>query len=325
MADISVSEAAKLLESAKSILVVSHKNPDEDTIGCALAIKEAYRDKEVVTVCDGELNRRTVSVFGERDFSVKNAEGKDFSLVIFVDTSTLALAGAPGETFKGKIDLKIDHHPAVEDYAANSLVDPSASACGEIIYEIIKEAGRLNKEAAYCIFAAMSSDNGCFRYSSTSAKSHRIAADLMDIGIDAWKINHLLFENISLKEVYAKRMAYGNIKFFLDGKFAFLLFTNEMKSRYSLKDSDLSDISGIPRDIEGVELSAVVKQKDDTPGEYRVSMRSGKKISSSEVCSLFGGGGHYSAAGANVKADSPEEAEKKILDAILGYLGDKNV
>ena len=148
MAEISVKETAEMLEKANKILVVSHERPDEDTLGCAFALKEAYKDKTVVTICEDKLVQCR-----ERFCYLP------------------ALSGKAGEPLKGKVNLRIDHHPSEDEYSEYTLLDTSASACGEIIFEVLKEAGRLTKEAAYCIYAAISSDSGCFRYSSTTSKN----------------------------------------------------------------------------------------------------------------------------------------------------------
>ena len=324
MADISIKEIGELIESKNDILIVCHARPDEDTIGSALGLKETFREKNIKIVCDDILTSRNKRVYNlaDNDLSVENIKDFDYKFVIFVDTANIELAGEFGKSLEGKIDLKIDHHPDGLPYAEYNHIDGSRAACGELIFEIAKETGRLNAKVGYYCYAAISSDSGGFKYSSVSPQTHRIAAELLSIGVNGYYINHLLFECISKREIVATSVCYQALRYFNNDRIGVIVFTNKMKEENCLTDDDLGAIASIPRRIEGISLSIVVKQKTDEENVFKISMRSGPEVSAAYLCSLFGGGGHACASGAIVNAKDENEAVIKILGTVLAHFSE---
>lgn len=322
MNNITLKEAADMLLSHENILVLAHANPDGDTLGSAFAIKYALPLKNIEVVCDDKLPDRLRFICGGAEsLRPENLpDGFMPDLVISVDTASLALAGAFGLSLAGKIDIKFDHHPMSEEFALYNYIESGTASCGEIVADLTGHFGAFKKSAAEALYAAISSDTGCFKYRNVTSDTHRKAAALLDAGIDHSEINKRLFENKTLKEMTAVGVTLESLKFYRGNSVASVCFTNEMKSKYDLDDEDIGDIGSVPRQITGVELGVVIKQKSNNPREFKISMRSGPSVAANELCAMFGGGGHLRAAGGLIEADSGVEAEQMVMERVLAAL-----
>ena len=318
MNNITLKAAADMLLYNNNILILTHIGPDGDTLGSAFAIKYMLPQKNVVIICDDKLPER-LSFIGEGVLALCPDEFKP-ELVVSVDTASLDLTGEYGQNFAGKIDLKFDHHPMSEEFARYNYIDESAAACGEIIADLIVHLGVLDNLTAGALYAAISSDTGCFQYSNVTAETHRKTAVILEAGIDHVDINQRLFKNKTPGEMTALRVTLESLKFYLNGSVVSICFTNEMKSKHGLNDEDIGDISSIPREIAGVELGVVLKQRQDKEREFKISMRSGAGIEANRLCAIFGGGGHIRAAGGVIEADSGEDAERIVMERVLSVL-----
>ena len=170
-----------------------------------------------------------------------------------------------------------------------------------------------------CIYAAICSDTGCFRYANATPRTFRCASELIASGVEQVKINRLLFESKSHKQVKAEGEAARRLNLHLGGRVASVTFPYSSKYSMSLKDEHLETIIDIPRSVAGVEVAFAVRQPEDSP-HFRVSMRSNSDFDVSEISAQFGGGGHKKAAGCSVDAANGREAEEIVLDAILKKL-----
>ena len=312
MTDKMLAEIAKSIDTYTEMALICHSRPDGDTIGSAFALKYAYPEKDIRIICEDEIPQRLSFIC---DGSKTDIPKKDYSVIVSIDCAATSLMGASVESkYKDRIDIKLDHHTTRENFAAVNYANEKASATGEIIYEILKENNRLNKKSAEAIYAAIASDCGCFRYANTTRKTHLIAADLFEIGIDFKSINSLLFESKAQSEITAQKIAFNSLEYYYDGRLAFVSYTNKEKSENNLTDDDLGAISSLIREIKGVELGVVIKECDGEDGVYKLSARSGETVSCCEVCGLFGGGGHIRASGATVKGKSIAEIKKEIID-----------
>lgn len=181
--NVTPAEATGMLTSARRILILTHEHPDGDTLGCALALRAAFaeggREAEIYC-CDpvGE-NLRFLCGGAER---LEPPEGYEPDLICAVDTASPGMLGTAQDAYLGRVKLRIDHHGAGEDFAEYNYTEPDAAACGEIVFDMLKSAGRLNARAAGALYAAVASDTGCFKFRNTTARTHRIAAELIEAG-----------------------------------------------------------------------------------------------------------------------------------------------
>lgn len=312
--NITLEEAAKLLTDSENLLVLTHEHPDGDTIGCAFALKHALsldgRRRVEVACCD-RVRSTLVFITGTEKLSVP--QGFEPDTVCAVDVASSAMLGGMYDRFKNRIKLKIDHHRTSEAYAEYNFVDDKAAACGEIIYKMLAGCGMLNAAACDALYAAVASDTGGFKYGNTTADSLRVAAELIERGADHRRLNHLLFEQRTPGEIAALKLALDGMRRCADGQIAVIGFTNAMKDEYRFDDDDVAPLHSLPREIIGVKLGISVRQTEDDPDLYKVSLRSSGDPDCSAVCAVFGGGGHKGAAGCKIRARSLTEAEEIII------------
>jgi phosphoesterase RecJ-like protein len=300
----------ELINEHDEFLVLSHEHPDGDTLGCAFALCEILRlmGKKRAFRCADEVMS---------DFSYMTetfvADECEKPFVVAVDVADDRLLGSLYEEFSGKIDLCIDHHMSNTLYAKNCYIEDRAAAC-EIIYELAKEMGiETNQYFRNCIYTGIATDTGCFRYQNTSALTFRIAADLMESGIKSNMINKLMFETKSKSFLELEMLARETLEYHFDGKCAIITINQEMYDKSGADEHQCYPITALPRQIEGVLVGAVLKQKVD--GSFGISVRTDEGIDASEICARLGGGGHKGAAGCH-PACSYEEAKKLLLDSV---------
>ena len=216
--------------------------------------------------------------------------------------------------FNGNVDFCIDHHPSNTHYAPHSLVAPSKASCGEIILQLIKALnGDISAEEANLLYVAVSTDCGCFVYSNTKADTFRAAAELLDCGADNGKLNIKLFRKISHARMKIEGMIYSGMEFYREGKISLATITQKMLRDAGASEEDLDDISGLAGKAEGAVLSITVREQPN--GESRISLRSSPEVDCSEICAVFGGGGHAMAAGCTIQSP-PDKAKRMLLDVI---------
>ncbi len=318
MEHLTEAQVAQRLQTAQKLLFLTHQNPDGDTLGSAYGLAHALPDKQI-TIVNGDKVPQNISFLCDDALPLSTYEeisGKDFDLTVSIDVADTKLLGDAFAQSGLSIDLKIDHHGMGKDFAPWALVDPTAAACGEIIYRIVCALGKMNRKVADCLYAAISSDTGGFRYENTTAQTHRIAADLIEAGCDHSGIDHQLYESNTHKELAAMRFCWENLEFYQDGKIAVLTMTNAQKAQLGLEDPDLGILNSLPRTVAGVELSIVLKQSTKHPENYRASLRAGDAFRANEICAKFGGGGHLRAAGATIPAQSAQIAKELLLQAV---------
>jgi len=321
--NITLRDAAAMLAEKDNILILCHIRPDGDTLGSGYGLKyalEALGKKAKVLCGDGIPSRLTF--IGEAE---QLEEGEDFEFVCAVDAAETHMLGVYGEKYADRIDLKIDHHPTGALYAKANHIDGTASATGELIYRITEYLEEitgqkcLTPKGASALYAAVTSDTGCFRYSNTTSDTMRIAGALIDGGADNFGVCFKLFSLKSRSELNAQKCMLDRIEFHQDGRLATALFTNSDKESYGVTDEDFGGLVSDMREIEGVELAITIRQDSKEPSKFKVSMRSSENVNSSDLCAIFGGGGHARAAGCSVSASSPEDAERIILKGVIPY------
>lgn len=320
---LSAADAAKIITENGNILILFHVHPDADAVGSAFALR-AFVERNggrAWCVCADELPERYRFISDSVQESVLHeAIPEDFKpdAIISVDTASPSQLGALYEIYKDKIDLMIDHHGKGTVYADN-FVQPHAAACGEVLMDIMKAATDVGAvipfESQRLIYAAISSDTGCFRYSNVTPHTHRLAAELLSCGVDGADINHRLFGIKTLKQMQVEHAGFERMNLHLSGRVAIITFPYDLKNQYGADDEALETLIDVARCVKGVEIAAVIKQP--TPeNRFRVSMRSSCDFDVSEICSLYGGGGHVRAAGCTIVADSILSAEMTVVLAV---------
>ena len=312
---ITLVSVAQILKEKDNIEILTHRYPDGDTLGSAyglcLMLQSMGKNARVLTS----------GVPAKKYEFLKNGvkeQAFEREFVVSVDVGAPSLLGDNQQEYEEIIDLCIDHHRLNSLNAKEKYVDAeSASAC-EIIYELSKELSvKLTKEMANCIYTGVSTDTGCFRYSNTTPKTLRIAAELMEITPDCHKINTVMFEVKSKEKLMLERMVYDTLEYFCDGKCAVIHATLEMQEKAGVPDGEMEGLASIPRQIEGVLLGITIKEKCE--GEFTISVRTNEGVDAAGFCAEFGGGGHFAAAGCRIEG-TLEEVKAKLVKAAENVL-----
>lgn len=303
-------ECLRILSENDEFLVISHEHPDGDTLGCAFALCEALRlmGKKRAFMCADKLTNEFSFLTDDFcDDEVRNP------VVVCVDVADIKLLGSLASQFEGKVDLCIDHHMSNTSFAAATYLIEKAAAC-EIVYDLI--CSLPVEESRYirnCIYTGISTDTGCFRYQNTSPETFKIAAELMEKGIDSGKINKLMFETKSKSFLKLEMLARETLEYHFDGRCAIITINQDMYRKSGSSEHECHPITALPRQIEGVLVGAVFKENEE--GHFSVSVRTDEGIDASLICSRLGGGGHKGAAGCRPDCDY-ESAKSLLLESI---------
>jgi phosphoesterase RecJ-like protein len=294
------------LKEHNNYLLLTHRRPDGDTLGSAAALCAGLRamGKTAYLWRNPEVTGRYLP-YSEPYFAPK---GYTYDITVAVDTASADLFG---EGWSGKVDLRIDHHPSEGGYAGLEYSDPSAAACGEVIQGLLASLGvSLNQEIAVALYVAIATDTGCFRYANTTAKTHRLTAELMDTGIDASKLNASIFSKSRLR-LSVESAISRRIEYYAGGLVA--VASLSLKERGAATEDDLENLTGLIQGIEDVKVVLVLREY---PSGWRVSCRTVDPYSANRICAVLGGGGHARASGADIKTMPQEAARRIALDAL---------
>ncbi|MBM6886137.1 DHH family phosphoesterase [Pseudoflavonifractor phocaeensis] len=309
---MTIKEAAAWLDSHDRYLILTHKRPDGDTIGCAAALCRGLRGLgKTAHICPGTGETHLFTPYLE---GLIAPEGFQPETVVSVDIAARGLFTDTGKPWLERgIDLAIDHHPSQEFFAKETCLDASRAACGEIIYEILQELGQVNAETALPLYVAVSTDTGCFQYGNTTAHTHRVAAALMDSGLDVFPLNKRHFRTKTWARLQVERLIVERMHRYEDGKIAVAPVSLSLLDEAGATEEDMEDIAAFLGQIEGVETSITIRELAD--GGCKLSVRTSGGLNATRVCAILGGGGHAAAAGCTVDVGL-KEAEEQILAAI---------
>ena len=311
---MTITEVADYLNSHNNFDILTHAYPDGDTLGSGyalcLALQQIGKNARVITT----------NIPKNFQFLTDGVQKQDFltETVVSTDVADEKLLGSNKEKYAGKIDLCIDHHMTNKVEAELKYVDENAAANCENIYRLLLAMNiKITKQIANCLYTGISTDTGCFRHTNTTSDTLRTAAALMDIGCDTAYINKVMFETKSKAKVRLERAVYDTMLYCADGKCAIINTTLEMQKALNISDDELEGLASIPRQIEGVLIGIVMREKEG--GVFKVSVRTNGNVNAAEFCQKFGGGGHSAAAGCSVNGGL-DEVRSKLISAAEAIL-----
>lgn len=317
---IDIKKAVDILKNHDNFYVLTHVNPDGDTLGSGYALCGALQrmGKKAKVLCADTIPEKFHYMF-------KAVEEQEFEAetIVAVDAADPKLLGE-NKRFEKDIILCIDHHVSNLKYAQNTLLDVNSAAAAEIIYDVINALGvKFDKRLSACLYTGIATDTGCFKYSNTSPRTHRIAAELMEYGFNAGKINYVMFDLKSKSTIMLEQQLLQDIGFYCDGKIAVAVLTTEMINAAQLSENDdFGGISSIPRQIEGVEVGITIRQKGEN--HFKASVRTSGLVDASELCKRFGGGGHPRAAGCELDGEA-QTVRQLMVDVVTEILHSKGL
>ena len=318
---MTVKETAAFLRQHDNYLILTHKRPDGDTIGCAAALCEGLRALgRTAWICPHAEETHLFTPYLEGRLA---PEGYVPETVVSVDIAARSLFTKAGEPWLARgIDLAIDHHPSQEFFARETCLDAGRAACGELMYDILRQLGPVTADIALPLYVAVSTDCGCFVYGNTSADTHRVAAALMDTGIPAADLNKRHFRTKSFRRLRLESLLTDSMEFHDGGEIAIAAISLEMLARLQATEADAEDIAAFVGQVEGVKTGVTIRELK--PGRCKISLRTDpKQLNASAVCALLGGGGHAAASGATVEGDIQQT--KEVLMAAIRQVQGRQV
>jgi phosphoesterase RecJ-like protein len=304
---LTIIETADWLRERDNYLILTHRRPDGDTVGCAGALAQGLREigKTAYILDNPEITPR-YSQFVD-DCWVPDGFKPDH--VIIVDTATYDLFPKNGDKYKDTVSLCIDHHPSNPLYAEYNCMDVTTASCGEVIYEIlIALSGSISEKSAERLYVAVSTDSGCFAFANTTANTLRVASLLVEAGAPNRKLNRLLFRTKTRARMKIESMIVAGLELHFDGKVAISSITNEMMAAANADEDDVDDIASMPGTVEGVLAGITIREMTSTQ-DCKVSVRTSPLVDAHAISEHFGGGGHQMASGFSLEKSIPEIKE----------------
>ena len=313
---MNISDVAARLRGMDRILILTHVRPDGDTIGCAGALCQALRDmgKEAYLLYNPEITA-TYEPYARDYWAPENWEPQH---VVSTDVAVLDLLPDNAAAYRERIELAIDHHPSHSYFAAESYVDASAAACGEILYAVIRELTAITPAIALRLYVAISTDTGCFVYSNTTANTHRIAAELMAYDFGVAEVNKALFRTKSKVRLRMEAHMAAHMELYDSDRVVVMTIPLSLREEMNATEADIEELSSLAALVEGTDCAITLREL--RPGTIKISLRTGPRVNATAVCALLGGGGHRAAAGATVNG-TMDEVKKAVLRAVEEVVG----
>ena len=294
-----INEIIKLINSAKSIALFSHINPDCDTICSALALKcfLIKEGKEVSAFCDGDLKYDMSDLYGADSVNADIVKSS-YDLTIAIDCATEDRLGKYRPLFKkARHTMCIDHHLQDRTYAEYNWIDSKSGATAELIYLLIEKwnSSQLDSDIAGLLYTGLVTDTGNFSFSNVGERTMMIASKLIACGIPSADISFKHFRSISFDTFRLKTRVFSNIRFFEDHKIGIISFLHDDFVATGTTVAHSSNLVSDITNIAGVEVGVSITEV--RPHSYKVSIRTHKDVNANEIAMIFGGGGHKNAAG----------------------------
>ncbi len=315
-------ELNNIIKSSKNILIISHVNPDGDTLGSMFALygilKNHFKKK-----CDTLVISKIPPVYEFMPFvncakTLENIDkSREYDLVINVDVASLdRICEAEILFHKAKKTVNFDHHKTNKGYADLNFINPDASSTGEVLFDYFETSDiPIDNDAAICLYTAILTDTGSFRFDNTGVKAFECAAKLVEYGANPSNIYKKVYESDSKTLVTFQAHCISKAKFLEDDKIAYTLVYRKDMEKFRAGDDCMEGLTEKLRAIVTTRIAFTAKEMKS--GCTKVSMRS-KLADTAQICAKFGGGGHKFASGCTIKAPV-EKAAEMILEEIKKY------
>ena len=312
---MTLDEILKEIKKAENIVILTHESPDGDAVGSSLAMKHMVEKLgKNADVIIPELPR-LYNFLPKSDEVKQDSEVKQYDLAIAVDCANLKRLGQKEHFEHAKKTNGIDHHGSNEMFADLNYLNPVSPACCEILaamaeyYEI-----NLDKNIGTCLMTGIITDTGGFRHKGITPETFEFTAELIRIGVDIPDIYKKTMCTKTRANFELTKKVMDRMEILEDGKVAFTYINSQDEEEAGAEPGDHEGLVDIGRNIEGVEVSVFIRQKENE-NAYKASLRSGDEINVSDICLMFGGGGHQRAAGALIQGNV-EQVKEKIMKEV---------
>ena len=315
------------LDRHRAFLLTTHINPDGDAIGSEVAMARWLRGlgKKVRVLNDSPTPLAFGWLQADEPFEVYEEalceqRFAEADALIVLDTGNRQRIGRLARHLdRHAIAIAIvDHHVSHEGFGQVNVIEPELASTASLVFELIREAGvSLDQISAEALYVGLFTDTGNFRYSNTDARAHRMAAALVEAGVDASDVTSRVQATAPAGRLRFFGEALAALQMLEGGRLAVVEATPDQFARHGLVGADTEGLVDMPRSIAGVEVVALFSEVE--PGKVKVSLRSTGNVTIDQVCSRLGGGGHPHAAGVQMRG-TREEAKAKILPEIVRLL-----
>ena len=313
------SQLNDIIKLSKNILIISHLNPDGDTLGSMCGMFSAIKDNfkkhpDMLLLSKVPSIYEFLPYINEAKHLDEYDNSREYDLVIDVDIAAYDRMCDAAVLFnKAKFTVNIDHHKTNNSFAKLNFVNPEASSTGEVIYGLMKEMGwQISRETAISLYTAILTDTGSFRFDNTGVKAFQYASELVSLGVKPAEIFKNCYESNSKELVQFQAYCISKAIFEDDDRIAYTIIYKKDIEKFNAGEDCTEGLAEKLRAIVTTDIAFIVKEIGANLS--KISMRS-KVVDVAEICSVFGGGGHKQAAGCVIKS-APSAAVKKVLDEI---------
>lgn len=312
---MTLDEILKEIKNSEKIVILTHESPDGDAIGSSLALKlmleELGKNPDVII----PEYSRLFNFLPQAAEIKKESEIKNYDLAISVDCATLKRVAKKEYFENAKKTIVIDHHGSNTMYGDLNFVNPVSPACCEILAGIVEYFEiKMSKDIGTCIMTGIITDTGGFRHAGITPETFEFTANLIRIGVNVPQIYKKTLRTKTRANFELSKRVIERMELLEDEKVAFTYMNKKDEEEVGAEEGDHEGLVDIGMDIEGIEVSIFIRQKDEE-NAYKISMRSANDVNVSDICLMFGGGGHPKAAGALVQGNV-EQVKEKIMKEV---------
>ena len=309
-----LSQVVELIEAKRRFGITSHIRPDGDSLGSSLGLYWLLRalDKEPEVIMRDPVPHAYEKLPGAGEVRVTPAIDRQYDAVFVIECSDITRPGLAD--LDKQFVVNIDHHSTTALFGTINWIDSTASAVGEMVYNLCKAIGvRPTREIAECVYTALVTDTGSFHYSNTTERTFKVASELVRAGVKPAKISQAVFSNYPWSKIQLLSEVLATARRDSTGRVACMRQTLEMQRRAGASDEDGDGFVNYPMSCGQVEAVAFLKEA--APGVYRTSLRSKGDVNVARIAERFGGGGHRNAAGCTLHGEW-DETEQLIVSLL---------
>ena len=311
---MTLDEILKQIQKAEKIVILTHESPDGDAVGSSLAMKLIVEKLEKTADVIIPEYSRLFNFLPSAEAIMTDSEIKNYDLAISVDCATLKRMAKKEYFENAKSTIVIDHHGSNTMYGDLNYVNPASPACCEVIAGMLKYYEiDITKDIGTCLMTGIITDTGGFRHVGITPETFEFTADLIRLGVDVPDIYKRTLNTKTRANFELSKKVMDRMEILEDGKITFTYMNKKDEEEVGAEPGDHEGLVAIGRDIEGVEVSIFIRRKENEEA-YKISMRSGNKVNVSDICFLFGGGGHPRAAGALIQGNVEQVKEKLMKE-----------
>ncbi len=309
-----LSQVVELIENKNQFGITTHIKPDGDGVGSSLGLywllKSLGKSADVIVRGDVPPSYKTLP--GANIIRDVAEVDKEYDAIFVIECSDLDRPGIAG--LENETTVNIDHHSTSEHFGSINWIDSTASAVGEMIYNLCKAiGGRVTPEIAACVYMAMITDTGSFHFSNTTDRTLKVASELLKAGVKPAEISEAVYNNYPWSRIELMRRVLETVKRDATGRVAWMRQTLEMREDSNAIDGDNNGFVNIP--LAAKEVQATIYIREVEAGSYRVSLRSKGSVNVAQVAELFGGGGHRNASGLRIDGDW-QTVESQLVEKV---------